>query len=75
MLNVQQPIFHPILTSTCFYLTKGCSKYQGNIKVKWKQINFLSILNASEIYVLCGWYAFHEKTFLFLSVITNIMCM
>ena len=34
------------------------------VKVKWKEINFLSIVNGFVIYVLSEWYSFDWKAFL-----------
>ena len=52
--------FAHTLPNFYFYMLvfhQGCSNNQGHlevkIKVKWKEINFLSILNVSVTYVLC----------------------
>ena len=53
-------------TSVSLYSTK-LTQGQGHlkIKVKLKEINFLSVVKVFMINVLCRWYAFDWKTFLF----------
>ena len=38
------------------------------MKIKWRETDSVSIVNASVIYVLCGWYAFDWKAFLFYNI-------